>query len=150
MEYVWSIDRLLKNNNILKSRTGKNPITAYSETTKNGIFWQKTEIKKCKNKDERIRYWVRTKDIHKIEKKTKTSIAISVFGYENLCVKKRMCQKIYVSICVKKCFEEKHVDLLLTGEKGKMHYVLIENFNAFMYDYTSWKETSLLLLFPGF
>ena len=38
MEYVWSIDRLLKNNNILKSRTGKNPITTYSETTKNGIF----------------------------------------------------------------------------------------------------------------
>ena len=85
-----------------------------------------------------------------MKKKKKTSIAISVFGYENLCVKKRMCQKIYVSICVKKCFEEKHVELLLTGEKGKMHYVLIENFNAFMYDYTSWKETSLLLLFPGF
>ena len=38
---------------------------------------------------------------------------------------------IYVS---KKCFEEKHVDLLLVGEERKN--VLIKDFNTFMYDHT--------------
>ena len=36
----------------------------------------------------------------------------------------------------KKCCEEKHVDLLLIGEKGKRHYVLVKDFNTFMYDHT--------------
>ena len=35
----------------------------------------------------------------------------------------------------KKC-EEKLVDLLLIEEEGKKHYVLIKDFNPFMYDYT--------------
>ena len=35
----------------------------------------------------------------------------------------------------KKCFEEKHVDLLLIGEEGKRHFVLIKDFNTFMHDY---------------
>ena len=39
---------------------------------------------------------------------------------------------IYVS---KKFCEEKHVDSLLIGEQGKKHYVLIKDFNAFMYDH---------------
>ena len=36
----------------------------------------------------------------------------------------------------KKCFEEKPVDLLLIGEEGKRHYVLVKDFNTFMYNYT--------------
>ena len=36
----------------------------------------------------------------------------------------------------KKCFEKKHVGLLLIGEEGKRHYVLIKDFNTFMYDHT--------------
>ena len=59
--------------------------------------------------------------IDKIE--NKNSISISVFGYEN-----KEKHAIYVS---KKC-EEKHVDLLLIGEEGKIHYVLVKYFNTFM------------------
>ena len=36
----------------------------------------------------------------------------------------------------KKFFVEKHVDLLLIGEEGKRHYVLIKDFNTFMRDDT--------------
>ena len=36
----------------------------------------------------------------------------------------------------KKCFEEEHVDLLLTGEEVKMHYALIKDFNTFICDNT--------------
>ena len=36
----------------------------------------------------------------------------------------------------KKCFEDKHVDLLLTGEEGKRHCLLTKDFNTFMYDLT--------------
>ena len=52
---------------------------------------------------------VKIRDFHEVEKKN--SIGNSDFGYEN---KKK--HPIYVS---KKCFEEKHVDLLLTEEKEK-------------------------------
>ena len=69
---------------------------------------------------------VKTRDIHKIGKKN--SISISVFGYEN-----KVKHPIYVS---KKCCEDKHVDLLLKGEGDKKHYVLIKDFNTFMYDHT--------------
>ena len=58
----------------------------------------------------------------------KDSIDISSFGYGN-----KEKHPIYVS---KKCCEEKHVDLLLIGEEGKRHYVLIKDFNTFMYDHT--------------
>ena len=60
--------------------------------------------------------------------KKKNSIGISVFGCEN-----KEKYLIYVS---KKCCEEKHVDLLLIREKDKIHYVLIKDFNRFMYDHT--------------
>ena len=63
------------------------------------------------------------RDIHKIKKKR-----ISVFGYEN-----KEKHPIYVS---KKCCEEKHVDFLLIEEGGKRQYVLIKDFNTFMYDCT--------------
>ena len=32
--------------------------------------------------------------------------------------------------------KEKRADLLLIGEEGKRHYVLIKDFNTFMYDHT--------------
>ena len=56
-----------------------------------------------------IKFPVKTRDIHKIEKKN--SIGISVFGYEN-----KEKYPVYVS---KQCYEEKHVDLLLIGEGEK-------------------------------
>ena len=40
---------------------------------------------------------------------------------------------IYVS---GQCCEDKHVDLLLIGEEGQKHFVLIRDFNSFMYDHT--------------
>ena len=64
----------------------------------------------------------------KLKKKKKNSIGISIFDYEN-----KEKHSIYVSI---KCCEEKHIDLLLIGEKGNRHYVLIKDFNTFMYNHT--------------
>ena len=72
-----------------------------------------------------IKFPVKLRDIHKIEKKT--SISFSVFGYEN---KKK--HPIYVS---RNCCEGKHVDLLLIEEEGKRHHVLIKYFNTFISDY---------------
>ena len=62
----------------------------------------------------------------------KNSINISVFGYEN-----KEKHPVYVS---RKCCEDKHVDLLLIGEGEKKHYVLIKDFNTFMYDHTLHRE----------
>ena len=69
-----------------------------------------------------IKFPVKIRDIHKIGKKN--SIGISNFGYEN-----KEKHPIYVS---KKCYEEKHVDLLLIGKAEERHYVLIKDF---MYDH---------------
>ena len=44
-------------------------------------------------------------------------------------------RKIY-NLCVKKCCEDKHVDVLLIGEGEKKLYVLIKDFNIFIYAYT--------------
>ena len=73
-----------------------------------------------------IKFPVKIRDIHKIGKEN--SISISVFGSAN-----KQKYPIYVS---KKYYEEKHVYLLLIGEEGKRHYVLIKDFNFFMYDHT--------------
>ena len=73
-----------------------------------------------------LRFLVKTREIHKIEKKN--SISISNFVYEN--------KEKYLSYVSKKCCEDKHVDLLLIEEEGKRHYVLIKDFNLFMYDHT--------------
>ena len=56
------------------------------------------------------------------------------------------------NLCIWKCFEEKHVDLLLSREEGKRHYVLIKDFNTFMYNHTlhHGRKTFLPLLFTGF
>ena len=69
---------------------------------------------------------VKIRDIYKIE--NYNSIGISTFGYEN-----KVKYPIFVS---KKCCEDKHVDLLLIGEEEKKHYVLIKDFDKFMYDHT--------------
>ena len=58
----------------------------------------------------------------------KKSIGISVFGYEN-----KEKYPIHVS---KQCCEEKSVDLFLIGKREKKHYVLINDFNRFMYDHS--------------
>ena len=81
-------------------------------------------FKKLDFKD--IKFAVKIRDIYKIEKKN--SIGISVFDYEN-----KEKHPIYVS---KTICEEKHVDILLIEEKGKRHYVLIKDFNRFMYNHT--------------
>ena len=68
-------------------------------------------VRKLDFKD--IKFPVKIRDIHKIKKEN--FIGISVFGYEN-----EGKHPIYV---LKKCYEEKNVDLLLIGEEGKRHYV---------------------------
>ena len=73
-----------------------------------------------------IKFPVKIRDIHKIEKKKKNSIDISVFGYERN-------EKYPINVS-KKCCKEKHVDLLLIGE-GERNTVLINDFNRFMYDH---------------
>ena len=82
---------------------------------------------------------VKVRDIRKIEKKN--SIDINAFGYEKY--------PIYLS---KTCCEEKHTDILLIGEEGKRHYVLIKDFNTFMYNHTLHREKKsfLPLLFTRF
>ena len=74
-----------------------------------------------------IKFSVKVRDIHEIEKKKKSSIGISVFRYET-----KEKHSIYA---LKKCSEEKHVDLLLIEEKEKRHYAFIKDFNTFMYDH---------------
>ena len=71
-----------------------------------------------------IKLPVKIRDIHKVEKKN--CICISVFNHEN-----KEKYLIYVS---RNTFK-RHVDLLLVGEEGKRHYVLIKDFNSFMYDH---------------
>ena len=89
-----------------------------------------------------IKFPVKFRDIHKIEEKN--SIGNSVFSYEN-----KEKHPIYVS---KKCCEKKHVDLLIIGELGKRHYVLIKDFNTLIYDHTlhCGKKTFLSLLSTSF
>ena len=70
-----------------------------------------------------IKLPVKIRDIYKIGKKN--SIVFIVTGYEN-----KEKNPIYVS---KKCCEEEHVDLLLIRAEGKRLYVLIKDFNKFMY-----------------
>ena len=76
-----------------------------------------------------IEFPVTTKHYNKIEKQN--NININVFGYEN-----RQPYPIYVS-------KEKYEDcinlLLITEDKNK-HYVLIKDFNSFMFNKTKHKE----------
>ena len=58
-----------------------------------------------------IKFLVKITDTHKIERKN--SIDVSVFGYE--------VNKKYPIYVLKKCCEDKRVDLLLIGEGEKKH-----------------------------
>ena len=69
---------------------------------------------------------VKTKDIHKNEKRN--TIDIKVFGYEN----KVKCP-IYKS---KECFEEKYVDLWSTGKNLKLSMFLSKILKPILHDYT--------------
>ena len=72
-----------------------------------------------------VEFPVGVKHYNKIEKQN--SININVFGYEN-----KQPYPIYVS---KETYED-HIELLLVTEKENKHYVLIKDFNRFMYNQT--------------
>ena len=70
-----------------------------------------------------IEFPVTVKQYNRIE--TQNSIRINVFGYEN-----KQPYPVYIS---KEKFED-HMELLLITENEKNHYVLIKDFNKFMYN----------------
>ena len=72
-----------------------------------------------------VEFPVGVKHYNKIEKQN--SININVFGYED-----KQPYPIYVS---KEKYED-HIELLLVTEKENKHYVLIKDFNRFMYNQT--------------
>ena len=76
-----------------------------------------------------IEYPITTKHYNKIEKQNE--ININVFGYEN-----KQPYPIYIS---KEKFEDQMNLLLITDDENK-HYVLIKDFNKFMYNLTNHKE----------
>ena len=76
-----------------------------------------------------IDFPVNVKHYNKIEKQN--SININVFGYEN-----KEPYPIYVS---KEKYED-HMELLLVTDNENKHYVLIKDFNKFMYNQTKHKE----------
>ena len=76
-----------------------------------------------------IEFPVTIKQFSKIEKQNK--ININVFGYEE-----KQPYPIYIS----KEKNEDHMDLLLITENENNHYVLIKDFNKFMYNQTKHKE----------
>ena len=76
-----------------------------------------------------IEFPVNVQHYNKIEKQN--SININVFGYEN-----KEPYPIYVS---KEKYED-HMELLLVTENENKHYVLIKDFNKFMYNQKKHKE----------
>ena len=76
-----------------------------------------------------IEFPVNVQHYNKIEKQN--SININVFGYEN-----KEPYPIYVS---KEKYED-HMELLLVTKNENKHYVLIKDFNKFMYNQTKHKE----------
>ena len=76
-----------------------------------------------------IEFPVTIKQINKIEKQN--NIRINVFSYEE-----KQPYPIYVS---KEKFED-HIELLLITKDENKHYVLIKDFNKFMYQQTKHKE----------
>ena len=76
-----------------------------------------------------IQFPVTVKQYNKIEKQNE--ININVFGYED-----KQPYPIYVS---KEKYED-HMNLLLITENKNNHYVLIKDFNKFMYNQTKHKE----------
>ena len=85
---------------------------------------------------EGIEFPVSQKHYNKVEKQN--SIRINVFGYEN-----EQPFPIHIS---KETFEDQ-MNLLLITENKKKHYVLIKDFNAFMYNQTKHKEKKHFCMF---
>ena len=83
-----------------------------------------------------IDFPVTTKQYNKIEKQNE--ININVFGYEN-----KQPYPIYVS---KEKYDD-HMELLLITENENKHYVLIKDFNRFMYNKTKHKESKHFCMF---
>ena len=77
-----------------------------------------------------IEFPVTIKQYNKIEKQN--DININVFGYEN---------KNPYPIFVSKEKYDRHTNLLLITEDENKHYVLIEDFNTFMFNKTKHKES---------
>ena len=115
--------------------------------TLNGVWLDPARIRKVDKlygdeldfKD--IKFQFKVRNICKIEKKN--SIDISDFVYED-----KRKYPIYVS---KNFCEDKH-DLLLIEERDKKSYLLIKDFNTFMYDYILHREEKAFLpsLFTSF
>ena len=76
-----------------------------------------------------VEFPVEVKHYKKIEKQN--DININVFGYEN-----KQPYPIYIS----KEKHDKHMNILLITEDENKHYVLINDFNKFMYNQTKHKE----------
>ena len=76
-----------------------------------------------------IEFPISKKDYNKIEKKN--GIRVNVFGYEN-----KQPYPIHIS---KEDFEME-LNLLLLESDGKKHYVLIKDFNSFMFKQTKHKN----------
>ena len=87
----------------------------------------KEYIKKLDYKD--IEFPVNIKQYNKIEKQNE--ININVFGYEN--------KEIY-PIFISKEKHEDHMELLLITKDENKHYVLIKDFNKFMFNQTKHKN----------
>ena len=85
---------------------------------------------------EGIEFPVSQKQYNKIE--TQNSIRINVFGYEKE-------QPFFIHIFKEK-FEDQ-VNLLLITEDEKKHYVLINDFNAFMYNQTKYKNKKYFCMY---
>ena len=81
-------------------------------------------VKRLHFKD--IKFPVKVRDIHKIEKKN--SICISVSGYENK-------EKKFI-LCIKEILWRKTRRLIINSRRRKKHCVLIKDFYTFMYDYS--------------
>ena len=68
----------------------------------------------------------------------KRIICVSVFGYEN--------KEKHPRYVLKKCCEEKHVDLLLIGKESKINYGLFNNFNIFKYNHTLHRRKNIFVV----
>ena len=105
-------------------------IRHFNHQNKNPQRIKKTDKQYVKNLNyEGIKFPVTTKQYNKIEKQN--DININVFGYED-----KQPFPIYIS---KEKFEDQMNLLLITKDNDK-HYVLIEDFNKFMYNQTKHKE----------
>ena len=74
-----------------------------------------------------IQFPFKIETLTKLKKSIKNKNSMSVFGLN---------KEKYPIYVLKECCEDKHVDLLSIGEEGKRHYVLIKDFNTFIYSHT--------------